>query len=72
MSADRQTKTPSSSDEFLRKAKTSQPGVVREVFAFLRHSRKVWLAPIIIGLLLIGLIIVLGSTSVAPFIYTLF
>ncbi len=72
MSADKQQKTRSGSDEFVRQAKTSQPGLVREILAFLRHSRKLWLAPIIIGLLLIGMIVVLGGTSVAPFIYTLF
>lgn len=65
-------KTRAEVDEFLRHAKTTQPSLLREITAFLRHSRKLWLAPIIIGLLIIGLIVVLGGTSVAPFIYTLF
>jgi hypothetical protein len=39
----------------------------------MKERKKLWLAPIIIVLLLIGLLIVFGSGSaVAPFIYTLF
>ena len=48
-------------------------GFVKEVWAFLRARKKLWLLPILISLGLLGALIVLGQGSVvAPFIYTLF
>ena len=38
----------------------------------LKHNKKYWMAPLIILMLLLGLLIILGGTSAAPFIYTLF
>lgn len=72
MAADSQHRERAGDDDFARQAKTAQPGLLREVAGFLRHSKKVWLAPIIIGLLIIGFIVILGGTPLAPFIYTLF
>lgn len=57
---------------FARHAEESDPGLLAELYQFLRTSKKWWLTPIIIVLLAIGLFIVLGSSAVAPFIYTLF
>jgi hypothetical protein len=46
---------------------------LKELFAFLRARKKLWLAPIIIVLVLLGGLLVLAQGSVvAPFIYTLF
>jgi hypothetical protein len=39
---------------------------------FLLHNKKWWLLPILIILLLVSLLLLLSSTSIAPFIYTLF
>lgn len=47
-------------------------GAVAEFVHFLRHNKKWWLTPIIVLLLLAGLLVVLGGTGAAPFIYTLF
>jgi len=47
-------------------------GPLAELFAFLRHSKKWWLTPIILMLLLLGVLIVIGGSGAAPFIYTLF
>lgn len=47
-------------------------GLLGEFVAFLRENRKWWLAPVLGMLLLIGVLIVLGGTGAAPFIYTLF
>jgi hypothetical protein len=45
----------------------------KDIIRFIMERKIYWLAPIIVVLLLIGvLIIVGGSTAVAPFIYTLF
>ncbi|MBZ1350161.1 hypothetical protein KZZ10_05840 [Alcaligenaceae bacterium LF4-65] len=46
---------------------------VKELWAFLRVRKKLWLAPIIIVMVLLGGLLVLAQGSViAPFIYTLF
>lgn len=44
-----------------------------ELWAFMKERKKLWLAPIIIVLVILGSLIVLTQGSaVAPFIYTLF
>ena len=46
---------------------------VKELWAFLRVRKKLWLAPIIIVMVLLGGLLVLAQGSViAPVIYTLF
>jgi len=50
----------------------SEQGLVGEFIDFLKHNKKFWLIPILLILFLLGLLIVLGGTSAAPFIYTLF
>lgn len=47
-------------------------GLVAEFWQFLRHNKKFWLLPIVIFLLFLGVLLVLGGTAVAPFIYPLF
>ena len=44
-----------------------------ELWTFLRMRKKLWLAPIIIVMLILGGLLILAQGSViAPFIYTLF
>ncbi len=50
----------------------SRPGLVREFWDFLKDSKKWWLTPIVVCLLLFGALVLLGGTAAAPFIYTLF
>ena len=57
---------------FAEQAEQKQGGIVSEFWDFLRHNKKWWLTPIIVMLLLVGALVVLGSTGAAPFIYTLF
>ena len=47
-------------------------GLLREFWEYLGQSKKWWLLPILIVLLLFGLLAFLGGTGAAPFIYTLF
>jgi len=47
-------------------------GLIREFWDFLKHNKKWWLTPIILVLLLFGVLLILGGTAAAPFIYTLF
>jgi hypothetical protein len=46
---------------------------LRELWAFLRVRKKLWLLPIIIFMVVFGgLMILAQGTAVAPFIYTVF
>jgi Family of unknown function (DUF5989) len=47
-------------------------GVLAELWHLLSHTKKWWLLPLIVTLLVIGGLVLLSSTAVAPFIYTLF
>ncbi len=46
--------------------------IILELFEFIKVHKTYWLAPIIVLLLLTGVLIILGSSQAAPFIYTLF
>ena len=46
--------------------------LVGEFGAYLMENKKWWLIPILVVFLLVGVLVVLGGTSAAPFIYTLF
>jgi Family of unknown function (DUF5989) len=46
---------------------------VKDLWLFMKERKKFWLVPVIVVLLALGVIIVLGgSSAIAPFIYTLF
>ena len=45
---------------------------LKEIIGFLMQNKKWWMLPIIFVVLCFGLLIVLGGTGAAPFIYTLF
>ena len=59
-------------DDFVSKASEDRVGLGGEFVAFLKDNKKWWLAPIIIAILGLGLLVLLGGTAAAPFIYTLF
>jgi hypothetical protein len=45
----------------------------KDFWGFMRERKKIWLAPIMVVMILLGALIVLAQGSaVAPFIYTLF
>ena len=43
-----------------------------ELLGLIREKKKYWLIPIVVVLLLLGILVLLSGTAVAPFIYTLF
>lgn len=46
---------------------------LKELVAFLRQQKKLWLLPLILVILVLGgLMILAQGSAVAPFIYTLF
>lgn len=53
-------------------AQTKSGGIVSEFTSFMRDNAKWWLIPFLVVFGLLGLIIVLGGTGVAPFIYAMF
>lgn len=47
--------------------------LIREIWAFLRARKKLWMFPIILVMVILGgLLILAQGSAVAPFIYTLF
>ncbi len=47
--------------------------LLKDIWGYLKERKKYWLIPIIIVLLIFGILLIFGgSTSLAPFIYTLF
>ncbi|HUW20659.1 MAG TPA: DUF5989 family protein [Sedimentisphaerales bacterium] len=58
--------------EFSDLAQKQRPSLLSEFWCFVKHNKKWWLLPILIVLLLLGLLVLLSGTAIAPFIYPLF
>ena len=52
--------------------KRQRAGFVAEFLYFLKTSKKWWLLPIVVVLVVFGVLVFLSGTAAAPFIYTLF
>ena len=59
-------------NDFVAQSTESRTGLAGEFMDFLKENKKWWLAPIVIAILGLGLLVLLGGTAAAPFIYTLF
>jgi len=59
-------------DTFTSHGQLPPPSLIGEFLQFLRHNKKWWLIPILLVLGLLGLVVSLGGTAAAPWIYTLF
>ncbi len=62
----------SQNDDFATQAAGDRTSLASEFTDFLKENKKWWLAPIVIAILGLGLLVMLGGTAAAPFIYTLF
>ena len=52
---------------------SSRPSLVREMWGFMRVSKKFWLLPLVSVLLVVGALLVFAQGSaLAPFIYAFF
>ena len=49
-----------------------QPSLLSDVWLMLKQQKKYWLIPLITGLLILSMLVLLGGSAAAPFIYTLF
>lgn len=63
---------PKPQKSFAEAGEEKEGSLAGEILSLLRHNKKWWLLPILIVLLAFGLLLILGSTGAAPFIYTLF
>jgi hypothetical protein len=63
---------PNATDSFLADAGGRRPGLLRELFEFVLHNKKWWLIPILVSILLLGFLVALSGSGLAPFIYTVF
>jgi hypothetical protein len=59
-------------EEFQNQASAPAPGLLAEFVDFLKYNKKWWLIPILVVLGLLGVLVMLGGTAAAPFIYPLF
>jgi len=59
-------------DAFEAEAQRRRRNIVLEFLSFLAHNKKWWLLPILLILLLLALLVALGGTAVAPFLYPIF
>jgi len=59
-------------NEFDRLAGERRQSLPAEFWYFLKHNKKWWLLPIIIVIVLLGILVLVGGSGLAPFIYPLF
>lgn len=58
--------------DFEQLAHQKRSTLASEFLAFLRYNKKWWLIPILLMMALLGWLVLLGGSSLAPFIYPLF
>ena len=64
--------TPNDHHDFMNASGDGRTGLATEFLDFLKHNKKWWLLPILLAMVGIGVLIALGTTGAAPFIYPLF
>jgi Family of unknown function (DUF5989) len=58
--------------EFEAEAGKRRIPLLAELWEFMRHNKRWWLTPIIVILIVVGLLVALGGSAAAPFLYPLF
>jgi len=59
-------------NDFTKQVEGASGGFFTEFWYLLWHTKKWWLAPVLLLLLALGTMVILGGTAAAPVIYTLF
>ena len=72
MSHDQSAESDQPKSEFEQLGDEQPLSLAKEFLLFITENKKWWLIPILLVLGLVGLLVMLGSTGAAPFIYTLF
>ena len=50
-------------------AESAKRGLAEDVWEFLKHNKRWWLAPIVIALLILGALFLFGGSTAGPFVY---
>ena len=58
--------------DFESQAREKRQGFLSEFWGFLKNNKKWWMLPMLLVMLVLGTLVMLGGTPLAPFIYTLF
>ncbi len=53
-------------------AEPAAPGLAAELLDFILHSKKWWLTPTVVVLLLLSLMTAVSGSGAAPFVYSLY
>ncbi len=72
MSTQSDPKSDTSKGVFEPASEGKQHSLGHEFLLFIVENKAWWMIPIVVAIALVGLLVVLGSTGAAPFIYTLF
>jgi Family of unknown function (DUF5989) len=64
--------TPESKNRFEEESARARPTLVAELWDFLRTNKRFWMLPIFVVFAFFGLLMLVGGTAAAPFIYSLF
>lgn len=59
-------------NEFAEAGQAKERGLIGELVSFMAETKSWWMLPLLIVFGLLGVLLVLGATGVAPFIYPLF
>ena len=59
-------------NEFEQAGNEKPLSLIEEFLVFIRENKKWWLIPILLIFVLIGILVTLSATGVAPFIYPAF
>jgi hypothetical protein len=62
----------STEDDVREEARRGRTTMLGELLRFLAENKKWWITPILIVMVVLGLLVFLGGTGAAPFVYTLF
>ena len=71
MTEHNRAKPPDTGRQFAREAEQDPPGLLKEYWHFLCHSKKWYMIPTIVLLLLLGLLVALSASGLMPFIYAI-
>lgn len=58
--------------EFEKMGEEKRLTLLQEFAVFIMENKKWWLIPILAVMFFVGLVVVLSSTGLAPFVYTIF
>jgi hypothetical protein len=66
------TENKPSAGDFANAGRQARGSFVSEFLLLLKNKKKWWMLPLVLILLAFGVMMVLSSTGIAPFIYTVF